>query len=135
MIQSLQPLLLGRKRKRPKHSDLNSLISFLHDKSDGLNKRQRDYDGLYPVERRRKRRKLRNSIQQLRNDDKVQNAFYNASSYRNIRYFNDYADDSNHIVVEEAQNADEHTYCLWTFHHQKYVNYVLSICFPLSPLV
>eukprot|EP01083_Nonionella_stella_P297798 1011063_1 len=62
------PIILGRKRKKPKHDNLNAIISYLHDKNaantvdkdddDDIDmKTNNDYVSVY--ERKRKRRKLR----------------------------------------------------------------------------
>lgn len=73
------PITLGRKRKKSKHGDLDSIVSYLRRKD---NKRPQSNDVISSdASRRRKRRKLRHSLQQIRNNKAAQNEFYELSNY------------------------------------------------------
>ena len=94
-----QPIVLGRKRKRPKHDNLNSIISYLHHNNNNK-KRHRPKSNISSIERRSKRRKLRHSIRQIRQNEDAQQRFYESTYYHNA--------------------SSTQSYVIWQFKHQKF---------------
>lgn len=113
---------MGRKRKKSKHDNLDAIISYLHDNENNRKRSYRENDDISSFQRRSKRRKLRHSIEQIRNDDDTQKSFYKASSYHNIDINNDKKDENNDI------DLSDHNYCIWQFNHPRFVHYVCYLC-------